>query len=642
MDTRRLLEDAAKGDLAAGRSLLTEVCRRGDPQLEAKLRGVPAFAWPGCDFAGHNSRGQALFAHRKSGLRCVEIEAGEKVLGPPEAVVRVHSSPFLISEVLVPNALLARFVAANPEHEPAKTGERKARYGWGGRRPPETHLQLPATSIDWFEAIACARWYGFELPTGQQWELAARAADGAVRARFEGDLERCRRAQFDPIWSPSSPPDPALDDLAGPRGVLQMGWGLWEWCRDPDELGAERDDPRPRRFLMGMSPDLPWRQIHGNPQQAEPYYGLRFVLEPGRSWLEVDTEEHAPAIAAEVNTALNGLKHRLDPTNPARLAARQKQLRSMAKFRAASRDQIQLEPSMSSDADRYQLVIDPSTRTYALEPEPREKLQQDLESLDLQAIALNIPRDDKGRIELKTELILAYYADAKDSIRYLDERFREEKITALVLRTPLRQKDARRLSLSVETVNLSLRNHWWFCAPWKWSRLAASSAMWGPLRPDFDTRSDLQPAERALRALQSGRLLEAFELVGVKVSDECRKLVDGQALNLMHRLHLEPWAVYAQEHLARSAPWRFAALVDEEDGRLARWRAQKKGRVLKPVLLPLFVLPHQITTIKTRVVLTRDDTGGPQLAVIDTGSDRRVGFELWQRDWSVDLALLTV
>jgi len=64
--------------------------------------------------------------------------------------------------------------------------------------------------------------------------------------------------------------------------------------------------------------------------------------------------------------------------------------------------------------------------------------------------------------------------------------------------------------------------------------------------------------------------------------------------------------------------------------------------VLKPVLLPLFVLPHQITTIKTRVVLTRDDTGGPQLAVIDTGSDRRVGFELWQRDWSVDLALLTV
>ena len=43
-----------------------------------------------------------------------------------------------------------------------------------------SHLDVnyPAVNIDWFDAYAYAKWKGHRLPTDEEWEKAARGADG--------------------------------------------------------------------------------------------------------------------------------------------------------------------------------------------------------------------------------------------------------------------------------------------------------------------------------------------------------------------------------------------------------------------------------------------------------------------------------
>lgn len=78
---------------------------------------------------------------------------------------------FYIDVYPVTNAEYARFVAA--------TGHTPPQH-WTDGRPPEHLSDHPAVFVTWNDATAYAEWAGKSLPSGQQWEKAARGTRGTV------------------------------------------------------------------------------------------------------------------------------------------------------------------------------------------------------------------------------------------------------------------------------------------------------------------------------------------------------------------------------------------------------------------------------------------------------------------------------
>jgi formylglycine-generating enzyme len=99
---------------------------------------------------------------------------------------------------------------------------------------------LPATSVNWFDAVACCAWlskqWGIEirLPAEAEWEFAAR-----------GGLE-----QQPYPWgnaAPSTRPDYAARWLNGPEpvgGSEPNGYGLYDMCENVHEWCSDWYDPR--------------------------------------------------------------------------------------------------------------------------------------------------------------------------------------------------------------------------------------------------------------------------------------------------------------------------------------------------------------------------------------------------------------
>jgi len=108
--------------------------------------------------------------------------------------------------------------------------------GPAGRAPFAWDLDLPVVSVSWNMAKAFCAWRSerdgraYRLPTGEEWEKAARGVDG--RAYPWGD-------KFDPTYcknSRSRPGPPAPEPVGAypvdesPYGVRDMAGGVREWC----------------------------------------------------------------------------------------------------------------------------------------------------------------------------------------------------------------------------------------------------------------------------------------------------------------------------------------------------------------------------------------------------------------------------
>jgi len=133
------------------------------------------------------------------------------------------------------------------------------------------HPELPVVNVDFDDAQAYAKWAGKRLPTGPEWEKAARGTEGNLFPW--GNQMDASRANL------NSKGVRAADDFpsgASPYGALQMVGNVWEWTAQlsqPTQYGLDTFAPllKPK-----PGPDEPWYQMRG--------MGFREKLIDGAVW----------------------------------------------------------------------------------------------------------------------------------------------------------------------------------------------------------------------------------------------------------------------------------------------------------------------------------------------------------------------
>jgi formylglycine-generating enzyme required for sulfatase activity len=172
------------------------------------------------------------------------------------------------------------------------TASRYAAFAGATRRPADPKLadaelaDHPATGVTFGDAEAFCLWAGerlgvvMRLPTGDEWEAAARGDDGRPwpwGATF--DSERCNCAEAAWGWTVPVRTHPGG---AGPCGAEQLAGNVWEWVADPADADGWR------RLRGGCYLDHAWglrasRALPADPDRATPTTGFRIVIEPGRT-----------------------------------------------------------------------------------------------------------------------------------------------------------------------------------------------------------------------------------------------------------------------------------------------------------------------------------------------------------------------
>ncbi|MCC7137461.1 MAG: SUMF1/EgtB/PvdO family nonheme iron enzyme [Planctomycetes bacterium] len=102
---------------------------------------------------------------------------------PPDAMVKVAGGRFLMGETKQPADVPAFEIDRDPvthgdyERFVVATGHRPPLY-WRTGRCPDDLRDHPVVGVDYFDAMAYARWVGKDLPYEDEWERAARSTDG--------------------------------------------------------------------------------------------------------------------------------------------------------------------------------------------------------------------------------------------------------------------------------------------------------------------------------------------------------------------------------------------------------------------------------------------------------------------------------
>ncbi len=165
----------------------------------------------------------------------VEIPSGEFVYQQGE---KRTLPAFRIARYPITNVQYQTFVDAG--------GYREERW-WRDLRRPEPEPSRwpqgnrPRTNVDWYEAVAFARWlsaqlrYAVRLPTDGEWERAAGGPDG--REYPWGAQYKSGLANIDEKWSTEDPWSLEQTTAVGvyphgasPEGVLDLSGNVWEWC----------------------------------------------------------------------------------------------------------------------------------------------------------------------------------------------------------------------------------------------------------------------------------------------------------------------------------------------------------------------------------------------------------------------------
>jgi formylglycine-generating enzyme required for sulfatase activity len=133
---------------------------------------------------------------------------------------------YSIAKTPVTNAQYAVFV---------ETAGRKPPEHWKDKRPPPSKEDHPVVWVNWYDAVAYCKWLAeatgqpYRLPSGAEWEKAARGTDGRIYPwGNEWEAERCNTSES---GKGGTTPVGSYPQGASPYGLLDMAGNVWEWTR---------------------------------------------------------------------------------------------------------------------------------------------------------------------------------------------------------------------------------------------------------------------------------------------------------------------------------------------------------------------------------------------------------------------------
>jgi formylglycine-generating enzyme required for sulfatase activity len=203
----------------------------------------------------------------------VTVPGGMVTLGEPGEERDVSLGPFAIARYPLTNALLRDFAWSTGYPLPPDVA---------ARADAEVLADHPATGLTFAQALAVCDWASavlgrpVRLPTGDEWEAAARGADG--RAYPWGDVfdpGRCACAEGG-AWTAA--PVGAHPSGAAACGAEDLAGNVWEWIGDPPDADGWR------RVRGGCHLDTGWglrasRALPADPLRATTTTGLRIAWE---------------------------------------------------------------------------------------------------------------------------------------------------------------------------------------------------------------------------------------------------------------------------------------------------------------------------------------------------------------------------
>ncbi len=226
------------------------------------------------------------------------VPAGEFLMGSPDPASDSYPEhkrqvpDFLLDAVPVVNARFLEFVrnggygdrkfwgedgAAEIEKYVDSTGKPGPRY-WANGAPPAGLDAHPVVGVSFFEARAYARWAGKRLPSEEEWEKAARGADGRAYpwgGPFDRKLCNTQESGYGATTKAGR-----FSAGKSPYGALDMAGNVLEWTRSFFEPypGNERENPQYGRM---------YRVLRGGAwcfKQKSAETSMRFIMRPDLRW----------------------------------------------------------------------------------------------------------------------------------------------------------------------------------------------------------------------------------------------------------------------------------------------------------------------------------------------------------------------
>lgn len=181
----------------------------------------------------------------------VLVDGGPAILGGSSAPRTVNLKPFYIDKTEVSQERYFRFCKETGRPIP---------------KQPVPGPNLPIVNVSFDDAAAFANWAGDRLPTGDEWEKAARGSNG-LRYPWGNEF----RPGIANVSGPQTPrevimPVDSFQSGASPYRALNMLGNVWEWVSTAGTPPEEKEFARYKSLFSNLSPPL---------SRAEPYYQIR-------------------------------------------------------------------------------------------------------------------------------------------------------------------------------------------------------------------------------------------------------------------------------------------------------------------------------------------------------------------------------